>query len=122
MEDKIDLQSTAASSSSTVGNEVSMLLSARLRRIYRSDHLLNADAFESAASEPLCDLVYKQRNMQCHGLRASIAEVYNVCGLATFHGLVAFDRESFVEEVMYCLQVSAVMQNKEFCAFNVMIL
>jgi hypothetical protein len=112
--EKVEQSGTAAASRSTKFGEGVLNVCAPLCKIYRSDSLIVAsDEFNTIASKPLNDLLYKRRTMQCHSLFTSAG---NACGWA------AFDQESFVQEDLHCLLMDTVRDEIEFFAHNVMML
>ena len=92
-----------------------LVLCTKTRGVNRSDHIVVASEFADLSSKALVNLLYDNRDLQCHALLSSGTED-EYCGWA------AFDEESFTEEAMFCMMISELRRGEAFQAYNVLIL
>ena len=92
-----------------------LVLCTKTRGVNRSDHIVVASEFADLSSKALVNLLYDNRDIQCHALLDPGTD-------DEFCGWAAFDEESFTEEAMLCIMVSEVRRGSAFQAYNVLIL
>ena len=92
-----------------------LVICTKTRGVNRSDHIVVASEFADLSSKALVNLLYDNRDLQCHALLGSGTED-EYCGWA------AFDEESFTKEAMFCMMISELTRGSAFQAYNVLIL